>query len=292
MVKNKALYYFSEQLVWLEACSHPAFKKWILGMLLENDSYPLLISLDTISPAEILQDFFERSNNKDFKSKMEQIIIELVNNWRMDKDPDMMLLELSILVGHLSISAARSKLLSLVKEGYLKNRECRGIDLHFHLLRVLAGLKLSADLKLIIQRDFDSPTYAPILFASSWLLSEDGYFLAIDLLDRFIDLHKKYPRQMEFYPPIGSFLKSLGESNLQKYQQTIIDKLSPGNVGCFLECLEKNGFDIDSIESPEDREKREHAKNYPSKLQYVSAPKAEYEITGRRKRKGTGRENT
>lgn len=279
MTKNKVLYYFDEQLEWLETCSYPTLKKWILGMLRDKDSYPLFISLDTISLGDIVQDFFERSNNDDLRSKVKRIIIELINDWRMDRDPDTMLLELSILVGHLCITRARSKLLSLAKEGYLRNRKCRGIDLHFHLLRVLAGLKLSTDLKLIIQRDFDSPIYAPILFISSWLLSEKGYFFAIELLDRFIHLHKKYPFQMEFYPPLRKFLESFGQYNLQKHFKLIKNKLSPENVSYFLACLEKVGIDVDFIERLEDGEKRGHAKNHPVQPQYVSAPKAEYETT-------------
>lgn len=241
MTKTKVLYYFKEQLEWLETRGYPALEKWILSMLLNNDSYPLFISLDAITPSTILQDFFERSKNNDFKSNLKRIIIGLINDWRMDRDPDTILFELSILVGHLSITKARSKLLSLVKEGYLRNRKCRGIDLHFHLLRVLAGLKLSTDLKLVIQRDFDSPVYAPILFTSSWLLSERGFFFTIELLDRFIDLHKKYPRQMEFYPPMRTFLKRFGVSNLQKYYKMIKNKLSPENVRYFRNCLEELG---------------------------------------------------
>jgi hypothetical protein len=280
MTKTKVLYYFNEQLEWLETRRYPALEKWVLSMLHDNESYPLFISFDSITPSGILQDFFERSKNNDFKSNIKRIIIDLVNDWRMDRDPDTMLFELTILVGHLSITRARLKLLSLVKEGYLRNRKCRGIDLHFHLLRVLAGLKLSADLKLIIQRDFDSPAYAPILFTSSWLLSEKGFFFTIELLDRFIDLHKKYPRQMEFYPPLRTFLKRLGESNLQKYYKMIKNKLRPENVRYFRDCLEETGFDTHFIEDPEYKEKRGVTKKYPPvapQLQYVRAPTPEYE---------------
>jgi hypothetical protein len=250
MAKNKVFYYFNEQLEWLESRSNPALKKWILGLLRDNESYPLFISLDTAYPSQIIQGFVERSKNDDFRSRVKQIIIDLVNEWQIDKAPDMMLFELAILVGHLSIAGARSKLLSLVKEGYLRNRQYRGIDLHFHLLRVLAGLKLSTDLKLVIQRDFDSPAYAPILFTSSWLLSDDGYFLAIDLLDRFIDLHRQYPREMEFYPTMRAFLKRFGEANLKKYYDYIINKLSYENIHDFEECLKETGYRMNSIEDP------------------------------------------
>jgi hypothetical protein len=280
MTTTKVLYYFNEQLEWLETRSSPALEKWILSMLHNNDSYPLFISFDAITPSGILQDFFERSKNHNFKSNLKRIIISLINDWRMDRDPDTMLLELSILVGHLCITRACSKLLSLVKEGHLRNRKCRDIDLHFHLLRVLAGLKLSTDLKLIIQRDFDSPTYAPILFTSSWLLTEKGFFFTIELLDRFIDLHKKYPRQMEFYPPMHTFLKRFGGTNLQKYFKMIKNKLSPENFRCFRDCLEEAGFDIHFIEDLEDREKKKVTKKYPPvspQLQYVRAPTPAYD---------------
>jgi hypothetical protein len=280
MTNTKVLYYFKEQLEWLETRSYLALEKWVLSMLRDNESYPLFISFDAITPSGILQDFFERSKNNDFKSKLKRIIIDLVSDWRMDRDPDTMLFELTILVGHLSIARARSKLLSLVKEGYLRNRKYRDIDLHFHLLRVLAGLKLSTDLKLIIQRDFDSPSYAPILFTSSWLLSEKGFFFTIELLDRFIDLHKKYPHQMEFYPPMRAFLKRFGGSNLQKYYKMIKNKLRPENVRYFRDCLEETGFDTHFIEDPKDREKRGVKKKYPPvapQLQYVRAPTPEYD---------------
>jgi hypothetical protein len=275
MTKTNVLYYFKEQLEWLETRRYPALEKWVLSMLRDNESYPLFISLDAITPSGILQNFFERSKNNDFKSKLKRIIIGLVNDWRMDRDPDTMLFELTILVGHLSITRARSKLLSLVKEGYLRNRKWRGIDLHFHLLRVLAGLKLSTDLKLVIQRDFDSPAYAPILFTSSWLLSEKGFFFTIELLDRFIDLHKKHPRQMEFYPPMRTFFKRFGVSNLKKYYKMIKNKLSPENVRYFRDCLEETGFGIHFIEEPEDREERGVTTNYlplTSQLEYVRVP--------------------
>jgi hypothetical protein len=280
MTKTKVLYYFNEQLEWLETRRYPALEKWVLSMLRDNESYPLFISFDAITPSGILQDFFERSKSNDFKSKLKRIIIDLVNDWRMDRDPDTMLFELTILVGHLNIARARSKLLSLVKEGYLRNRKCHDVDLHFHLLRVLAGLKLSSDLKLVIQRDFDSPAYAPILFTTSWLLSEKGFFFTIELLDRFIDLHKKYPRQMEFYPAMRSFLKRFGGTNLQKYYKMIKNKLSPGNVRYFHDCLEETGFDIHFIEESEDREERGGTTIYhplTSQLEFVRAPTPGYD---------------
>jgi hypothetical protein len=99
-------------------------------------------------------------------------------------------------------------------------------------------------------------------------------------LDRFIDLHKKYPQQMEFYPPLRTFLKRFGKSNLQKYYKMIKDKLSPKNVGYFLDCLEETGFGIHFIEDPEDREKMKVTKNYPPtapQLQYVRAPTPGYD---------------
>ena len=130
----------------------------------------------------------------------------------------------------------------MVKEGHLKGRLYRGVDLHFHLLRVLAGLKLSIDLKLVIYRDFDNPAYAPILFVSSWLLGERGYSMAIDLLDRFIDLDQKSPGQMEFHSSLRKFLDSFGPANLKKDFGKIIDALSSKNSEYFMKSLDEIGY--------------------------------------------------
>ncbi|MCI0471266.1 MAG: hypothetical protein L0Y73_06400 [Candidatus Aminicenantes bacterium] len=238
----EVLYDFAEQCEWLESRSHRELKEWFERLLRENDTEPLFISMSAASPAGIIQGFYEGSNDISFKDRIKRIIGELIDGWRLSRDPDEMLFELSTLAGHICIAGARSKLLSLAKEGYLRGRSCRGVDLHFHLLRVLAGLKLSTDLKLLISRDFDNPAYAPILFVSSWLMGESGYFLAIGLLNRFINLHRENPGKMEFHYPLRKFLDSFGEANLKKHFGRIIDALEVDNMKYFLKSLDEIGY--------------------------------------------------
>lgn len=238
------LYDFAEQCEWLENRSYRDLKEWFQSLLRDSDTDPLFISMSTASPAGIIQGFYERSDDRSFKGRVKRIIVELIDEWRLSRDSDEVLFGLSALVGHICIARARWKLLSLAKEGYLRGRSCRGVDLHFHLLRVLAGLKLSMDLKLLISRDFDNPAYAPILFVSSWLLGENGYSLAIDLLDRFISLHRKNPREMEFHQPLRKFLDSFGEANLEKHFGKIIDALNLNNIKYFLNSLDEIGYRV------------------------------------------------
>lgn len=241
---QKVLYGFYEQLNWLETLSYNSLETWMLGFVKEDNSYPILISTDSVSPFDHIRNFFEVSKNSAFKKKIKKVIVESIASWRLSIDEDSELFELSSLVSLLCISnkKARSKLLTLVKEGNLQGRHYRGIDLHFHVLRVLAGLKLSIDLKSLINRDFDNPAYAPILFTSCWLLSEKGYFLAIDLLDRFIDLYKKFPGEMDFHSPFETFIESFGKKNLKKHFNKIITKLSRKNTRFFLDALEEIGI--------------------------------------------------
>lgn len=242
MKNPEVFYYFHEQLKWLESRGPRALKGWFQAFLWDNEPYPLFISTGTVSPTAIIQGFFERSHDRGFKNRTKRVIIDLINEWRLARDPDEVIFELSSMVGYIGITGARFRLLSLVKEGYLKGRLYRGVDLHFHLLRVLAGLKLSIDLKKVIYRDFDNPAYAPILFVSSWLLGEKGYPLAIDLLDRFIDLQRKSPGQMEFHSTLRKFLDSFGPANLKKDFGKIIDALSSENINYFMKSLDEIGY--------------------------------------------------
>jgi hypothetical protein len=226
----------------LEAISCDDLKVW-LAQLVKPENNPDLTAASTITKV------YNESEKPEFKLNIKKIVTELLTDWRLDIDPDMILYELVSLSGHIRISEAYRNMLSLVKSDHLKGRFVKKKDLHLHLLEVMGTLTFSGDFKFIVNRDFDTPLYTTTLFNAIWIQSDEGFSQAIELLDRFIKAYPDPLHENDFLLPLKTFLTKFGLNNFKRSFGRIIESLSDDNFALFLDCLEKCGYNLSSADN-------------------------------------------
>lgn len=229
---TEKIYKMEEGLKHLEGLSEKELAGWMRGFLAENCSHPLSLSSKDTYKSTVLLQFYFISTDSDFRRRFERAVLDLVNSWRASADPSWQepadspdyFAELLTIVGRIRVSDTYSRLLALAKNEKLKEKVGLGVNLHYHLLRVLFGFgmdEIREDLEYIIDRDIEDSRYSALCFRRSWELEFKGGIENLPILLKCY--HKDHSVDAE--GALDRFLRKLGQKGLKKEFLVMLQKL-------------------------------------------------------------------
>ena len=149
-------------LSWLAQRDHVELQAWVRTALRHNQTEPLtLTSKHDDAAVELIGDLFEESQDDDaFQNAVRSVLAQLVADLHAD-DPPHYALALFELSGELPVSKSYDRLLVLAADGFYRDLDNAGHDLHGALLGVLVGMAPASDERLhhILQRDIENSRY-------------------------------------------------------------------------------------------------------------------------------------
>lgn len=167
-------------LSWLAQRDHVELQAWVRTALRHNQTEPLtLTSKHDDAAVELIGDLFEESQDDDaFQNAVRSVLAQLVADLHAD-DPPHYALALFELSGELPVSKSYDRLLVLAADGFYRDLDNAGHDLHGALLGVLVGMAPASDERLhhILQRDIENSRYTAICFYALTRFDVSSYFL-------------------------------------------------------------------------------------------------------------------
>jgi hypothetical protein len=240
---DEIIFGFKDDLAWLENQSLDELQGWLGRFLETGASEPLFISSKDIYRSQIVYQYHRGSDDPEFKKRLKQAIANLLIDWRLDVGSIEQAVELVTLVGRLRVTKAFGRVLAMAKGGMLKGKIGTGVDLHYQILRVLAGFQLDFDARAIARRDMSDPRYAAICFYAVWQRKEGGFKEAVDFVPRLLERFQIDPT-VNIHYTLREYLGSLGIDNFRNLFNLILGRLGDDFFPTFRQVLRDIGVNI------------------------------------------------